>query len=93
MQKDFTDSAWTLWFQDLILFLKSLRGVTVLIFIGIAFQITPPKYLIEFLLFNSVLTKGICTVYLSLKLNKFLKSPNDRSLKTLYTSAAKRCIF
>ena len=46
-------------FQDLILFLKPLRDVAVLIFIRIAFQITIPKYLIKFLPFNSVLTKGI----------------------------------
>ena len=52
-------------FQDLILFLKSLRDVAVLIFIGIAFQITA-----------SVLPKRICIVWLSLKSNKFLKSPN-----------------
>ena len=32
-------------FQDLILFLKSLRDVAVLIFIGLAFQITMPKYI------------------------------------------------
>ena len=80
-------------FQDLILFLKSLRDVAVLIFIGIAFQITAPKYLIEFLPLHSVLIKGIRMVYLSLKSNKFLKSPTDRSLATLYISAAKQCIF
>ena len=39
--------------------LKQLRDADVLIFIGIAFQITAPKYLIEFLPLNSVLTKGI----------------------------------
>ena len=66
--------------QDLIIFLKLLRDVAVLTFIGIAFQITTPKYLIEFLPFNSVLTKGICTVYLSLKSKIFLKSPTDRLL-------------
>ena len=52
-------------FQDLILFLKLLRDVAVLIFIGIAFQITAP-----------VLPKRIGMVWLSLKSNKFLKSPN-----------------
>ena len=50
-------------FQDLILFLKPLRDVAALIFTGRAFQTTAPKYLIEFLPFNSVLTKGICKVY------------------------------
>ena len=38
-------------FQDLFLFLKPLRDVAVLIFIGIKFQITLPKFLIEFLPF------------------------------------------
>ena len=41
-------------FQDLFLFLKPLRDVAVLIFIGIKFQITLPKFLIEFLLFFSI---------------------------------------
>ena len=77
-------------FLDLILVLKD---VAVLIFIKIALQITAAKYLIKFLSFNSMLTKGVCKVYLSLKLNKFLKSPTDRSLATLYISVAKWCIF
>ena len=38
-------------FQDLLLFLKPLRDAAVLILIGIKFQITLPKFLIEFLPF------------------------------------------
>ena len=49
-------------FQDLILFLKALGDVAVFILSRIAFQITAPKYLTEFLTFNSVLTEGICKV-------------------------------
>ena len=80
-------------FQDLILFLKPLRDVAVLIFIGMAFQVTTLKYLIEVLPINSVLTKGIYKVHLSLKSNIFLKSPTHRSLATLYISVVKLYIF
>ena len=80
-------------FQDLILFLKPLRGVAALIIIRITFQINAPKSLMEFLPLNSVLTKDICKVYLSLKSNKVLKSPTNSSPETLHISVAKRCIF
>ena len=50
-------------FQDLIILLKLLWDLVVLVFIGIGFQITAPKYIIDFLPFNLVITKGIHKVY------------------------------
>ena len=46
-------------FKGLILFLKPLRDAAFLEFMRIAFQIVAPKYLIEFLPFNSILSKDI----------------------------------
>ena len=68
---NFTELAWTLWFLILNSVLKIIKECSYLNVYWNAFQITAPKYLIEFLPFNShsVLTKGICMVYLSLKSN------------------------